>query len=122
MLSSVSGCLGVGLMISSGTSLVAGPQQRTSLQSRPVTRLDPDPAAIPPDGGSCDLVASAEFAAEALAHQDAGVVEADDFHVLAVAAVLLRDGVQRCDGGGVPEVGGVHVDHDVLRVQRVFEL
>ena len=70
-------------------------------------------------GGS---VAGAEFAAEAFAHEGAGVVEADDLHVFAVVVVFLGDGVQRGDGGGVPEVGGVHVDDDVFGVQGVFEL
>jgi hypothetical protein len=53
------------------------------------------------------LVACAEFPAEPFPQSGARIVEADDFVVLAVASVLLGDGVQGCDSGGVSEVGGI---------------
>ncbi|MCU1552947.1 MAG: hypothetical protein JWM13_433, partial [Arthrobacter sp.] len=67
-------------------------------------------------------MASAEFPAEAFAHQGTGIVQTYDFHVRAVTAVLFGDRVQRRNSGGVPEARGVHIDDHMLRVQGVFEL
>src|SRR5919107_676904 len=61
------------------------------------------------------LSVPAELAGEAVAHEGAGLVEADDFNVLAVIVILLGDRVEGGDRGGVPKVGGVHVNDDVLR-------
>lgn len=44
------------------------------------------------------LVACAEFACESFAHEDGGVVEADDADVFSVVVVFLGDRVQGGDG------------------------
>src|SRR5688500_16691061 len=77
---------------------------------------------IPPAACAGILSVAAELAGEAFAHEDAGLVQPDDLHCLAAVVVLLGDRIQDGDRGGVPEVGGVHVDDDVLRVQRIVEL
>jgi hypothetical protein len=51
---------------------------------------------------------------EAVDHGRAGLVEADDLHLGALAAELDHHLVQGADGGDVPEVGAADVDADLL--------
>lgn len=66
-------------------------------------------------------VTAGEFAGESAVEVGTRVVQADDLHVLATLGVLRPDGVQRGDGGGVPDVGGGQVDDDLVGVACVVE-
>ena len=75
-----------------------------------------DPLVFP--ASATDLKVSGE----AVAHEQAGDIEARDGYLFTVPLVFVQDCIKGRNRGRVPKVGCMHVDDDVGRVVCVLEI